>query len=224
LCETWVTSDAAGQGLLQIDFATATLEDVKEAVRSFWAEEESILLSMELKAPDGLKSDISALLRLAREGRASGEPATLLSTNWEAADRNIDEYMLQECGYEEIRVTATDHTYQGLPHSRTAATVAVTLTNQGQDLHQLILSRIDDNVTQPFSEILDQLDRSEVAPATPMAVVDADPGERSTVFVPLTPGRYGVFDAYPQGTKSEIMRGGGPPHFRLGMMHEFKVT
>jgi hypothetical protein len=179
---------------------------------------------MEPKAPDHLKPDIGALLRLAREGRASGEPATLLSPEVEAADKTIDEYMRKECGYEEIQVTAIDHAFQGLPGSLTAATVAITLTNQGQDLHQLILSRIDDNVTVPFSEIVDQLARQEAAPAMPILFVIAKPGETRTVFAPLTPGRYGAYDAYPQGTKSEIMLGGGPPHFKLGMVHEFTVT
>ena len=40
--------------------------------------------------------------------------------------------MLQECGYDQITISATDQAYQGLPSTTPARTVSVTLRNQAK--------------------------------------------------------------------------------------------
>jgi hypothetical protein len=140
------------------------------------------------------------------------------------ADRNLDRYMVQECGYDQITVSATDQAYQGLPSAVPAGTVAFTLRNEGQDAHQAVISRADDGVAQPYTEILTLPPDQQLKMATVLGLVQADPGQTDTVFLRLTPGRHGAVDFLPQGTTSTGTPGNGPPHHTLGLVREFMVT
>jgi hypothetical protein len=225
LCSVWVDSDvAAGADVLSIDFAAGTPEQIQAGVKQFWARQEPILTSVQQQAPDQIKPDVETLLRLARQGRATGDVSSLLSPDLATADRNIDTYLLRQCGHPEVQVAATDTGYQGLPASIEAGTVAITLTNAGQEAHQVVLSRITEGFMQPFSEILNAPPGQRSQMATPLQSTDADPGQATTVWVPLTPGRYGVADYYPQGTTSAATPGTGPAHHTLGLVGEFTVT
>jgi hypothetical protein len=84
----------------------------------------------------------------------TGDIATLSSPDLAAADRNIDQYMLEQCGFEQITISATDYAYEGLPGTVPAEVVGATLRNQGQDAHQAVISRANDGVSQSYTEIL----------------------------------------------------------------------
>ena len=141
-----------------------------------------------------------------------------------AADRNLDRYMLQECGYGQITISATDRAYQGLPSAVPAGTVAVTLRNEGQDAHQAVISHARDGVAETYTEILTLPTARRLQKTTVLGLVQADPGQTDTVFLRLTPGRHGAVDFLPQGTTSIGMPGGGSPHHTLGLVAEFTVT
>lgn len=223
-CNAWVASDVAGQELLKLDFTSASPQEIQSFVKAFWAEQERILLPLRQQVPPQLLSDIDVLLRLAARGQTTGDAGTLGSPELEGADRNIDEYMLRTCPYENLRVTAIDHSYQGVPVTVKAGTISITLTNAGRDTHEIIVSRIRDGVTEPFGEILRKSAEEMASLATPIAITNADAGETSTVFVPLEPGRYGFHDAYNEGTTSAFTPGIGPPHSALGMVTEIAVV
>jgi hypothetical protein len=224
VCSAWVDSDAGGRVLLTTDLASATPEQLQATVKEFWSQQEPILVSMDQQAPEEIKADVGTLLGLARQGAATGDAGTLSSPQLMAADRNVDGYMLRECGYRQITITATDQAYQGLAGPVPAGTVAVTLRNQGHDAHQAVISRAADGVTQPYSEILTLPLDQQLKMASPLGLVQADPGGTDTVFLRLTPGRHGAVDFLPQGTTSIGMPGSGPPHFTLGLLAEFTVT
>jgi len=222
-CEAWVDSDAAGAVLLGLGDPSLTPEQVQGIVRAFWTQQEPILDRMEQQAPDDIRPDVTTLLDRAREGSETGDPATLAAPELGTADSRIDRYALSECGYPQIRVTATDHAYEGLSSTVPAGTVAFTLDNQGEDFHQLLVSRANDGVTQSFTEILGLPLEQQVQLVTPLMATDSAPGATTTVFLRLTPGRYGALDAYPEGTVDPTVPGSGPPHAALGMVAEFTV-
>jgi hypothetical protein len=224
VCSTWVDSDAAAASvLLHTDFASVTPERLQAIVKDLWSTQEPILASMD-PAPDQIRPDVEKLLAVARQGAATGDPATLSSPDLKNSDRNIDQYMLQQCGYASVHVTATDNAYQGLPGTMPAGTVGITLSNQGTEAHQVLLSRANDGVTQSFAEILNLPPEQELHVATALGSAEADPGETSTVFLRLTPGRYGAADFVTQGTTRLVAPGSGPPHYSLGIQREFTVT
>ena len=225
VCSAWVDADAIGaKVLLNTDLASATPEQLQATVKEFWSKQVPILVSMDRQAPDEIKADIGKLLSQARRGEATGDAATLSSPDVIGADRNLDRYMVQECGYDQITVSATDQAYQGLPSTVPAGTVAFTLRNEGQDAHQAVISRADDGVAQPYTEILTLPPDQQLKMATVLGLVQADPGQTDTVFLRLTPGRHGAVDFLPQGTTSTGTPGNGPPHHTLGLVREFMVT
>jgi hypothetical protein len=226
VCSAWVDSDAAAADvLLTTNLASANPEELRATLKEFWSRQEPILVSMDQQAPGEIKADTARLVDLARQGAATGDIATLSSPDLIGPDRNIDQYVLQECGYDQITITATDHAYQGLPSTTPAGTISVTLRNQGQDAHQAVISRAKDGVTQPYTEILAQRPAQQLQMITPLGLLQADPGQTDTIFLRLTPGRHGAVDLIPQGTTSinspPVDR---PPHYTLGMLAEFTVT
>jgi hypothetical protein len=98
------------------------------------------------------------------------------------------------------------------------------LINTGEDAHQAVISRANDGVTQPYTEILELPTDQQLRLATPLGLVEADPGRSGTIFVRLTPGRYGAVDFLPQGSTSSGTPGSGPPHYSLGMVGEFTAA
>ncbi len=224
ICEAWVDSDAAGGVLLGLGDPSITPEQVQSVVKEFWTRQRPILEDMAGQAPEEIRNDVTTLLTRAREGSETGDPATLAAPELGTADSRIDRYALRECGYPEVRVTATDHAYQGLPNDIPAGTTAFTLDNQGDDLHQLLVSRADDGVTQSFSEILGLPLEQQKQLVTPLMATESPPGGSTVVFLRLTPGRYGALDTYPEGTVDPTAPGSGPSHAALGMVAEFTVT
>jgi hypothetical protein len=102
--------------------------------------------------------------------------------------------------------------------------VGLTLTNQGREAHQVLIVRINDGVTEPFSALLDLPPDQRMQAATALGSVEVDPGGVGTLFLRLVPGRYGVGDFLSQGSSRLDTSGGGDPNYVLGLQGEFTVT
>ena len=59
-------------------------------------------------APESVKADVEKLLAWAQQGASTGDSASLTSPDRQTADRNIDQYMMRERGYQQIQITATE--------------------------------------------------------------------------------------------------------------------
>jgi hypothetical protein len=224
VCSAWVDSDAAAaRVLMNADLGSGTPEQIQTIVKDFWSAQEPILASME-PAPEPIKADVERLLALARQGASTGDSATFTSPELQAADRDIDQYMLRECGYEQIQITATDNTYQGFPASVGSGAVGITVHNQGRDAHEVLIVRINDGVTEPFNALLHLPPDQRAQAATALGSVEVDPGQVGTVFLRLAPGRYGAGDFLAQGTTRLDAPGNGDPHYEQGLQAEFTVT
>ena len=186
---------------MNADLGSGTPEQIQAIVKDFWSAQEPILTSMQ-PAPDPIKADVETLLALAHQGASTGDSATFTSEDLQTADRNIDQYMLRECGYGQISITATDNAYHGIPATIGTGAVGLTLNNQGRDAHQVLIVRINDGVTEPFSTLLDLPPDQRMQSATALGSVEVDPGQVGTLFLRLTPGRYGVGDFLSQGSTS----------------------
>jgi hypothetical protein len=208
---------------MNADLGSGTPEEIQTIVKDFWSAQEPILTSME-PAPGPIKADVETLLRLAHQGAATGDSATFTSEDLQTADRDIDEYMLRECGYPQISIAATDDTYQGIPATVGAGAVGLTLSNRGREAHQVLIVRINDDVTEPFGALLDLPPDQRMQAATALGSVEVDPGGTGTLFLRLAPGRYGVGDFLAQGTSSLDTSGSGEPNYALGLYGEFTVT
>ena len=200
---------------------SAPPEEQQAALEEFSAQMEPLLADVEETAPEEISGDVETAAGLVREGLAGNDPSVLEGPEFQQADDAIDDYMLAECGYEEIEATGVDYEYEGLPDTVPAGVVAVTFTNEGEEVHEIGIARINDDVTEPVEQLLTLPEEEVFSKLQLMGVTFAQPGESETTFLRMTEGRYGAACFVPQGTKDMESMASGAPHFTLGMDAEF---
>jgi hypothetical protein len=135
-----------------------------------------------------------------------------------------------------ITVVATDYHFGGLPTTVPAGTT-LSLTNEGKELHELVLARKNDGVTQTWDELLQMSDTevfqyvSLVGDGTPLFAASGQTAEGS--FTLAQEGEYIALCFIPQGmtelptdpnASMDPALLAGTPHFMLGMIQTFTVT
>ncbi len=218
-CEASVDVEAAFSMGPPVD-DTAPPEEQQAALEEFAGQVEPLLARAEETAPEEVSGHVDTAVGLIRDALAGGDPATLESPEYQEADDGIDEYMLAECGYEQLEATGVDYEYEGIPETVEAGVVAVTFTNEGEELHEIGIARINDDVTMPVEELLAMPEEQVFSMITFTGTAFAEPGSSDTTFLRLEPGRYGAACFIPEGTTHEH-EGDGPPHSTLGMFAEF---
>ncbi|HEV2070928.1 MAG TPA: hypothetical protein VGR26_14150 [Acidimicrobiales bacterium] len=226
-------------GLVAIDTTVATAgpgpqlegappEEVQAALEEFAATLEPLLVVAEETAPPEVTSDVQTLARLSREALTTGNDQTFESEEFKQADANVDEFMLANCGFEQVEVTGVDYAFQGVPKTVPAGPVAITFTNDGGEVHELALARINDDVDESFGDVL-QLPQEEALQKVSLSGrVFAFPGASDTAFLDLEPGRFGIACFIPVGSTPQAVESGekveGPPHaIAEGMFAELTV-
>lgn len=223
-CEAVVDFEGAASEGPQVDFATATPEQIQAALQEFGQTVEPYLAAIDDATPAELTTDAGTLTRLARQALSAGDESIFESPEFTASEDSVDTFMLDRCGYDEVRITAADYEYQGLPDSLAAGTTAVTLVNEGEEQHEIGIVRINDDVTLTVEEILALPEAEGMAAVTFKGAAFAEPGGTDTSFIRIDePGRYGVACFIPEGSVPGT-EGTGAPHFTLGMLGDFTVT
>ncbi len=233
--ETTTTAGAEGEGevaafcngIVAIDTTVATAgpgpqlegappEEVQAALEEFAATLEPLLVVAEETAPPEVTSDVQTLARLSREALTTGEDEIFESEEFTQADANVDEFMLANCGFEQVEVTGVDYAFQGVPETVPAGPVAITFTNDGGEVHELALARINDDVEESFGDLLQLPEEEALQKVSLSGHVFAFPGVSDTVFLDLEPGRFGIACFVPVGSTPQAVEGGeeveGPPH------------
>jgi len=219
-CEAAVDFEAAiGMGP-PIDFETATPEEIQAALEEFSTQLEPQIAEVEELAPDEISDDVTTSTGLIREVLSTGDDTIFEQPEFVESEAAIDDYMLAECGYEQVEATGVDYEYEGIPDTLDAGVVALTFNNEGEESHEIGVARLNDDVTLSVEEVLALPEEEGSAMITFTGGAFAEPGESDTVFLRLEPGRYGAVCFIPEGTTHDT-EGTGPPHFTLGMFAEF---
>ena len=115
---------------------------------------------------------------------------------------------------DQVDVAAVEYKFHGVPEDLAEGEYTFTLTNEGQEPHELYLFHITSD--QPMEELLElpEAEVNEVTQAVDRA--EAKPGQSDEFTAGLVPGRFGYvcFVESPDGT----------PHAFLGMVGEFTVA
>lgn len=203
-------------------------EEVQAALEEFAATLEPLLAVADETAPQEVADDARTLSRLSREALATGDDSVLESEEFRQADANADEYMLANCGFEEVEITGVDYAFEGVPETVPAGPLAITFTNGGGEVHELALLRINDDVDESFEELLQLPQEEAMQKGTFSGHVFAFPGVSDTTFLDLEPGRFGMACFIPVGSTPQAVESDeevdGPPHaIAEGMFAEFTV-
>ena len=147
------------------------------------------------------------------------------------------DYMRANCGFAELNLAASEYAFGGFPPELPAGPTIVALENIGEEVHEVVIMRINDEVTLSADELLALPEEEAMTMTTEQAFAFAFPGTVGQTVTDFTPGRYVALCFLPQGATPEIISqmGGpedtapagaelGPPHFTLGMIHEFTVA
>jgi hypothetical protein len=170
-------------------------------------------------APEEVSGDIDTVLGQLDQAFQQGP-----SPEFNQASTNVDEYVLENCGFEEIDVSGVDFAFEGLPEQLDAGTYAFNFTNDAEaELHVMALVRINDDVTESLEELLQLPEEEARSKVTDVGGVAAEPGESDTTLIELEPGRYAAICPIPVGSVGGT-EGSGPPHFVEGMAAEIEVT
>ena len=155
----------------------------------------------------------------------------------------VIDYMKANCGYAELDVAATEYHFDGLPSELPAGPTIITLDNLGEQVHEIYIGRVNDDVTLTVEELAELPEDQLHGPmVTPTAFAFTFPGATGYSAADLTPGRYIAVCFLPEGATPEVLiqldQAGvdgpedslpvgieiGPPHYTIGMIHEFNVT
>ena len=75
------------------------------------------------------------------------------SADFETSYAAMIDYMKANCGYAEVNATASEFTFEGLPANVPAGPAIFTLENAGDQVHEIVVTRLNDDVTLSADEI-----------------------------------------------------------------------
>ena len=133
-----------------------------------------------------------------------------------------------------VDVVGTEYAYSGLEASYDGP-ITIGFRNEGAEVHEIVLVRRAEGVTQSWEELLALPEGEAQALVENVGVAYADPGQTAADLVTATdPGSYLGICFIPQGTtelpsldpnaSEPPSLGTGAPHFTLGMLTEFTIT
>jgi hypothetical protein len=147
------------------------------------------------------------------------------------------EWMKSNCGYPNIDVAASEYSFGGVPPELHAGPTIISFANVGEEVHEILLFRVNDGVTLTLEELLALPEEEAFANVTFFTAAFAFPDEVGYGLTELTPGRYVAVCSLPEHADPEMiaqMTGPdssappgadfGPPHFTLGMAQEITVS
>jgi hypothetical protein len=209
-----------------IDFENATDEEQTKAIQDYATQFEPKLQAAEESAPAEVEDAVATAVGMFREGLSTGDDSFFESPEFNQANNTIDEYALGNCDFEEVSVTAVEYAFQGVPEMLEAGQTAFSFANDGGELHELAIFRINDGVETPLEELLQLPEEQQMRMSTPIGFGFAPPGDSDNLFLDLEPGRYAMLCFLPVGStpeSDEEQVAENPPHFTQGMVAEFTV-
>lgn len=209
-----------------IDFPTATEDEIAAGLKA-WADETMKPLVADAVAvtPDEIRADIE-IMTAAVDQMAAGDPGAFDVPDVEAASDRVHQYDLDTCGWTTHAVEATEYSFANLPDELPAGTTSFEFSNEGQEVHELILVRKNPGVTDS-AEVLLALPQEEAMAKVTMlgSPAFAVPGASDYKVLDLEPGQYIAACFIPTGmTSDDGPPPEGPPHFTQGMVAEFTVA
>jgi hypothetical protein len=225
-CAAALAGETAGEP--DIDVETATPEDLAAAAKEF-ASGTLMPLADDIvaHAPDEISADLDVMVAAIREMTETGDFAAFETPEVTAASERVHAYDLESCGWATVDVVTSDYTFDGFPAEVPAGVTSFELDNEGPEVHEIVLLRKNDGVTESFDELLAMPEDEAEGKATFVGVAGPVPaGEGAYLVADLEPGDYLALCFLPVGTTS--LDGGpppeGPPHFMSGMTQEFTVA
>jgi hypothetical protein len=214
---------------VQIASATAGLSQAESPEDAKAAYEESGLGDLldqaaALEKPEAIADQLTEAVGILQTAGETGDTSPMADFD----TTEIDGYFYDNCDYQQVEVSATNSgdTYEfvGIPDTLDATATSFKVTNDGDELHEMILFTKAPGVTESFDDILALPEEEAGAKVMPVGGAVVEIGKTGYFAADLPAGDYMAICFIPQGTKSFADEIDAPPHFLLGMKHEITVS
>jgi hypothetical protein len=223
-CEASLAVETAPEP--DIDYPTATEDEIAAGLQT-WADETMKPLVADAVAvtPDEARAD-AEIMSAALDQMAAGDPGAFDVPDVEAAEDRLHQYDLETCGWTTQAVEASEYSFANLPDELPAGTTSFELSNEGHEVHELILVRKNPGVTDSAEALLALPEDEAMSKVTMLgSPAFALPGDGDYKVLDLEAGDYIAVCFIPMGmTSDDGPPPQGPPHFTQGMVAEFTVT
>ena len=185
-----------------------------------------LLDDVEAEAPEEVRDQLQVMVDTAREVLESGSFEAFETEEFTAAQGEVDPFFFESCDADQkAEVTGVDYEFQDAPDEVDAGEVAFLFENSGEEVHEMVLLRKRDDTTESFDEILELPEEEGQQLVEPTFVAFGFPGATTASWVDLDAGEYSMVCFVPEGSTADAGEevGDGPPHFTLGMRHDFVV-
>ena len=218
-----------------IDFESLSEEELQEEIAAF-ATDEILPITEEVAAntPPEIAEEIDILIGAVEEIAETGDFTIFESPEVEEASDTTHAFDLENCGWASSPVEASEYAFSNVSPSYDAGIVSFDLSNVGEEVHEMVFFRKNDDVTQSFDEILALGEEEAQSLITNVAAIDAtNPGDADYSVLDLESGEYIALCFLPVGATPEVFEAvqsgqqdppEGPPHFVEGMRAEFSVA
>jgi uncharacterized cupredoxin-like copper-binding protein len=200
-------------------FNRAPDEDASdEEIQEFQQELYALLDEAASIAPPEIAAQVSSAVAALRAdlNAAFDDPAV------QEASQAIDQWAVANCGYQTADVTGLEYEFDGIPKTLQTGKTAFNFTNEGAELHELIVFRIKTDT--PLKKLLRLPDRKVEKQVQEIGATFALQGESGVAYLDLKkPGRYAALCFIPVGSIDPEEEVDGPPHTEEGMVYEFRV-
>ncbi len=193
------------------------------------AKADELLSALADEAPAEISEHVTVVVD---ETRKSMSEQTETTPAFDDAYAEAGDWVGENCGFEALQLDGKEYEYSGVPKTAPTGTTRISLKNNGTELHEAIVVRINDGVTESLEEIASLPEEEALSKVTMLGQAFAAPGESGSSFANFEePGSYGVICFIPQGLTPEAAQAAetsgtepeGAPHFTLGMINEFEV-
>ncbi|HEX2029229.1 MAG TPA: hypothetical protein VHF25_14640 [Nitriliruptorales bacterium] len=184
----------------------------EEGVQRFSEQLGPLLEDLERNAPQEISSEVDAVVENVRRAVDEGDSAATQTPEHFQADAAIDDYVFENCELDAAQeITGEDYAFNGVPATLSAGQVGIRLDNQGREVHEAVIFRINDDVEENIEELLQLPQEQSEAVVEFKGVAFAEPDSTGSTVIDLEAGRYGVVCFIPVGTTSlDSLFAGGP--------------
>lgn len=192
------TTDGTAAGGAAIDvFCQAELEAEAAARSEDPSQAGPAFEALVAAAPDEIRESVEAVIAAAEQGPGTPE--------FDEPYAEMIEYMRENCGFNELEVTGDEYTFTGIPAEVEAGPTIFVFENTGEEVHEMILIRKNEGVTESATELLELPEEELITMASFQAAAFSFPGVTTYTATDLEPGSYFAVCFLPEGATPEVM-------------------
>lgn len=185
---------------------------------------EDLLATVEESTPPELEEQVGVVTSTVREALETRDDRLFEDEEFSTNEEEVDQWVADNCGFERVDVTAVDYAFEGVPETLGAGTVSFAFSNEGTEMHEMLMVRYKDPSTT-IEDLMKLSDREAQKVIDFLGASFGPPGASDVESKSLTPGKYALLCFVPVGSTSEkaARKADGPPHVARGMSAEFTV-